>query len=308
MEAYQKISQPYKEEVQDIWEGNIIVEEKVDGSQFRIEITNGVLKCGSHHQDDLSLVDNNFKKATDKALEIFGAYKGSNITVFLEYLSKPKQVTIPYARVPKNNFVLFDVKHDGKYLTRIQKEAFGVVHDLEVVPLLWEGKGEDFTDEIRDKLLATPSYLGHQEGYDRVEGIVVKNYDKWYDVDKYPYLEGHWLCTKIVNQSHKENSKIEHPGAGQKLQDLKDSLRSIPRWRKAFQHLKERNEITLEMKDLGKLIPEVKNDIQEEEIQFIKDELFKLYGRDILDYATKGMAEWYQEFLIEESKQLNTEN
>ena len=138
----------------------------------------------------------------------------------------------------------------------------------------------------------------------------IKNYNKWYDIDKYPYLEGHWMCTKIVNQSHKENSKIEHPGAGQKLQDLKDSLRSIPRWRKSVQHLREDNTIgqTGEMSDLGKLIPAVKADIRDEEIQFIKDELFSLYGRDILDYATKGMAEWYKEFLIEESKQLNNKD
>lgn len=308
MESYQKISQPYKEEVQDIWKGHLVIEEKVDGSQFRIEIEDGKLKCGSHHMDDLSLVDNNFKKATDAAQEIFQHYIGTQdkTSVFCEYVSKPKQNTIAYQRIPKNYLVVFDVKIGTKYLNRKQKEEWvDLFPDLEIVPLLWEGKGEDFNETIQKELLTTPSFLGHQKGYDRIEGIVVKNYDQWYDVDKYPYLEGHWLCTKIVNESFKEKSKIENPGAGQKLQDLKDSLRSEARWRKGVQHLNEKGLLINEMQDMRFLVKEIKDDIQDEEIQFIKDELFSLYGRDILDYATKGLAEWYKNLLMENTKNGN---
>lgn len=305
MESYQKISQPYKPEIQDIWKGDIIVEEKVDGSQFRIELDAGEIKCGSHKMDDLSLVDNNFKKGTDAAQEIFKEYRqsGSKISIFCEYLGKPKQNSIAYKRIPEKYLVVFDIKVDDRYMDRDQKEAWASTFTgLEIVPLLWKGKGEDFTEKIQKELLTKPSFLGHQEGYDRIEGFVVKNYSKWYDVDKYPYLEGHWLCTKIVNDSFKEKNKIENPSAGNQLQALKDSLNSIPRWVKGVQHLREEGLIENELKDLGKIIPEVKRDIEEEEKEVIKEELWKLYGKDILAYSVKGLAEWYKEYLIEEAK------
>lgn len=300
MESYQKISQSYKPEVQDIWEGNIVVEEKVDGSQFRIEISEaGEIKCGSHHVDDLNLVDNTFKKATDAAQEIFAGYKPTtDITIFCEYLGKEKQNAIAYGRTPKKHLVVFDVKMMGQYFSRTSKEAWASNFEgLEVIPLLWSGNAKDFTDEVKQQMLAKPSYLGHQAGYDRIEGIVVKNYDKFYDVDKYPYLEGHWLCTKIVNDSFKEKNKVENPSAGDKFFNLKESLRAEPRWRKAKQHLDERGEITNELSDLGKIIPEIKNDIIEEEKEVIKEQLWKLYGNELLAHSTKGVAEWYKEEL-----------
>ena len=311
MESYQKISQPYKVEVQDIWQGDIIVEEKIDGSQFRVELDAGEIKCGSHHVDDLSQVDSMFKRATDAAQDIFKDYNhnGNKITIFCEYLGKPKQNAIAYSRTPEKLLTVFDIKVNEKYMDRDGKEAWAsTFKGLEIVPLLWKGKGEDFTDEIKEELLSKPSYLGHQAGYDRVEGIVVKNYSKWYDVDKYPYLEGHWLCTKIVNKSFQEKNKVENPSAGNDLQNLKESLHSIPRYRKTYQHLKEKGLITNELKDLALIIPEVKKDIQDEEIQCIKDELFSIYGKDIMSYATKGVAEWYKEFLVEQTKELNNQD
>lgn len=304
MESYQKISQSYKPEIQDIWNGHIIVEEKIDGSQFRINITtDGILSCGSHKVDDLSLVDNSFKKATDAAQDIFNGFKPSeDTTIFCEYLSKPKQNAIPYARTPEKYLTVFDVKVGSKYLNRTLKVMYvSGFKGLEITPLLWEGDSKEFTDEIRDGLLKTPSYLGHQPGYDKIEGIVVKNYNKYYDVDKYPYLEGHWLCTKIVNDSFKEKNKVENPNAKGKLENLKESLRSPARWRKGVQHLKESGLLQNELSDLGKLIPEIKKDIEDEEKEFIKEELWKLYGPEILGHSTKGLVEWYKELLNDKS-------
>jgi len=45
MESYQKIQQKYNKEVKDILNGYVVIEEKVDGSQFRIEVSpEGVIK------------------------------------------------------------------------------------------------------------------------------------------------------------------------------------------------------------------------------------------------------------------------
>ncbi len=308
MEPYQKIQQPYHKEVQNIWKGHIVVEEKIDGSQFRIEIIkNGEISCGSHHQE-LSMVDSMFKLGTDQAQEIFKSLPenmtgADKITVFCEYLSKPKQNTIAYSRTPGKNLVVFDVMYDDKYLNRKLKENFVNLYEgLEITPLLWEGEGKDFTDEIKAEILLKPSYLGHQGGYDKVEGIVVKAYDNYYDVNRYPYLQGQWLCTKIVNESFQEKNKVENPGVGGKMQKLKDSVNSEARWRKAVQHLKERGELLNEMKDMAKLAPEVQNDLLEEEKENIKEELWKLYGKSIIHNSIKGLPEWYKEQLVENVK------
>lgn len=304
MRSYQKIQQPYKEEVETIWNGHVIIEEKVDGSQFRIEIDDkGQISCGSHHQE-LNLVDNNFKKGTEAAQELFKNYKAPNncvTSIFCEYLSKPKQNAIPYARVPRNNLVIFDVIENSVYLNRKEKERFAEMMNMEVVPLLWEGAGESFTETTRAELLKMPSFLGHQAGYDRVEGIVVKNYGLWYDVNKYPYLEGMWLCTKIVNDSFKEKNKVENPSAGNALIALKESVRTEARWKKAVQHLKEKGELKLDMTDMVKLAPRVVDDLREEEEETIKKELWKLYGKSILQYSVRGLPEWYRKQLEEKT-------
>lgn len=305
MKNYQKIYGDHKREVQDIYEGHLIVEEKIDGSQFRIEIDEeGRIFCGSHHQE-LSLTGSNFKLGTEKAQEVLRGLKAENgdvISIFCEYLAKPKQNVIPYARVPRNHLVMFDAIVQGKYLDREEKERFAFNIGLECVPLLWRGPAEEFTEEVRKKLLKTKSFLGHQKGYDRIEGIVIKNYGKYYDLNKFPWLEGQFMATKIVNEEFKEINKRVNPRAGDKLQALKDSMRSEARWRKAVQHLKEKNELVNDMQDLAKLAPEVVRDIEEEEKEIIKDELWKLYGKSILQASVKGLPQWYQERLREENK------
>ena len=92
---------------------------------------------------------------------------------------------------------------------------------------------------------------------------------------------------------------MENPSAGDKLATLKESCRTEARWNKALQHLKERGEIVNEMKDLAKIAPEAVHDLEEEEKETIKNELWKLYGKSIIQYSVKGLPEWYKKLLME---------
>lgn len=300
MKSYQKIHAIHKPEVAGILYGHINVEEKIDGSQFRIEISNEGIKCGSHH---LELGDDSmFRLGTDNAKAIFKdteSANGETITVFGEYLSKPKQNQIPYERVPKHNIMIFDVMMGERYLDREEKERFAFLHDLEVVPLLWRGHGSEFTEEVREKLLKTKSILGHQSGYDRIEGIVIKNYDKTFNVIEGHSLYGHFMCTKIVNDSFKETKSIKNP-KGDKLETLKESVCSEARWKKALQHCTESGELIHDMKDIGTLTRRVMTDLEEEEKETIKDQLYKMYGKEILKASVSGLSTWYQDILQNE--------
>ena len=302
MESYQKIQQPYKEEVKGIYDGYVVIEEKIDGSQMRIEIdTDGTITCGSHHQDGVT-VDSMFRVGVEEAEKLFAEYKPKvKVTVFAEYLSKPKQNTIAYEKTPLHGLILFDVKKDTRYLDRKQKELFAKEHGMEIVPVLWEGEGSEVTEELTKELLTKPSVLGHQKGFDRIEGLVIKNYNKFYDVNRYPHLEGHWLCIKIVNDTFKEKNHEENPSSKNKFQELKEMYRTDARLLKAVQHLKEKGELKGELADLRFLVPEVIRDLEEEEKEVIKDALWKLFGKEICGYASKGMPEFYKKYLLEQS-------
>lgn len=305
MKHFPKIQAVHKPEAVGYQEGNIIIEEKVDGSQIRIEINDkGEISVGSHNVDNIHIGNSDgFVKAIESANTLFKNIKadaGEVITIFGEFLSKPKQNTIVYARTPNWYIVVFDVIVNGYYLNRQQKESFiSNFGMLEVVPLLWEGKGEDFTDEVREKLLKTPSFLGHQKGYDKVEGIVVKNYEKLFD-PRFRALEGKHMVVKIVNESFQEKHKVENPSQGNKVEELINSLNSEARWKKTIQHLREDGKLVNHMRDLGLIIPAIVADIEEEEKETIKEELFKIYMPKIKGRCTRGLPEFYMKYLEKE--------
>ena len=291
IESYQKIQQIYHKEVADILNSdNIVIEEKVDGSQFRIEIdTDGTIRCGSHHQE-LSMVDSMFKLATDTAESIFAGYKPvDKVTIFCEYLKSPKQNTLVYDRIPKNNLVIFDVKIGNRYSSRHEKVKFAETFGMEVVPALFQGNGNAITSEVIQDLLKWKSFLGGAT----IEGIVIKAYNDFYDVNLYPYLQGHWKCAKIVRPEFKEMNSETQVSQSRGLDRIKSLFNTEARWEKAIQHCKELGQITGEMKDLKYIVPEVQNDLEKEEIETIKNELYKEFGKEILRHSIKGLPEYY---------------
>jgi len=301
MEHFPRIQAVHKPEAVGFKEGNVIVEEKVDGTQVRFEIDDfGLISVGSHNVDNIHIgVSDGFGKAIETANKVFDGIEadlGEKIVIFGEYLSKPKQNTIPYARVPRYNVVIFDVIVNGYYLDREEKDRFGFQYGLEVVPLLWKGKGEDFTDEIREELLKTKSFLGHQAGYDKIEGIVIKNYGKLFD-PRFRALEGHHMVVKIVNESFQEKNKVENPGQGNKVEELINSLCSVARWNKSIQHLREDGLLNNHMKDLALIVPGIVKDIEEEEKESIKEELYKIYMPKIKQRCTRGLSGHYMKVL-----------
>lgn len=295
IESYQKIQQIYHKEVADILKcSNIVIEEKVDGSQFRIEIDpSGEIRCGSHHQE-LSMVDSMFKLATDQAESIFAGYKPvAKVTVFCEYLKSVKQNSLVYDRVPKNNLVIFDVKVGDRYSPRAEKVKFAETFGMEVVPALFQGNGEAITPEVIQDFLKWKSFLGGAI----IEGLVIKAYNEFYDVNLYPYLQGHWKCAKIVRDDFKEMNGENQVSQNRGIERIKSMFCTEARWNKAIQHCKELGQITGDMKDLKYLVPEVQNDLEKEEIETIKNELYKEFSKEIIRHSVKGLPEWYHKYL-----------
>jgi hypothetical protein len=75
-------------------------------------------------------------------------------------------------------------------------------------------------------------------------------------------------------------------------------LKTPARWQKSVMHLSERGEIENSQKDIGKLIKEVKNDIEKECGDEIRDTLYSWAIDNILRGVIVGFPEWYKEKLL----------
>ena len=93
--------------IKSIFEDDVEVTEKIDGSQFSFGILNSQLFCRSKGvQQQIDCPDKLFIQATEYVKSI--EYKlPNNIIFYGEYLKNPHHNTLTYDRIPKNHIILF---------------------------------------------------------------------------------------------------------------------------------------------------------------------------------------------------------
>ena len=267
----------------------VLVEEKIDGSQFSFGRFEDGLRCRSKGAVlNLLAPDAMFKRAVEI---IQGLPLRDGWTYRAEYVMKPKHNTLCYDRVPAKFLILFDINtgHE-EYLSRDAKEAEAARLGLEVVPRLFEGVVSD-VQLFRD-LLATASCLGGQP----VEGIVVKNYSR-FGADK-KVLMGKFV-SEAFKEIHGKEWKAKHLNSEGILVRLVGTYQTPARWAKAVQHLLERGELEQTPRDIGKLVVEVPADVEAECADEIKQRLWDWAWPTIRRGLIRGMPEWYKEQLME---------
>lgn len=271
--------------------GTVVIEEKVDGSQFAFGIDeNGEVGCRSHHQQIVMDAAGMFAKAAEyvqsitPTIERMFKVRKEPMWFYCEYLQKPKHNTLAYSRTPTNHLVLFDAKFGPNWLPYPSLHAMAGTLGIDVVPLLYEG---DAAPDTIKGLLTRESYLGGPT----VEGVVVKNYEQLIAIGGTTYP----LFCKLVNEAFKERNAKEwkQNSNKNKLQELMESYCTQARWQKAVQRLEEQGQLEHSPRDIGALMRVVGTDLLEEEAAAIKEELFKLYWKDIVRTAQHGLPEWY---------------
>lgn len=291
LHSYPKVYAIGHKAVAELFDGPVLVEEKIDGSQFSFGEINGQLCFRSRGAEiHVNEPDKMFAAAVNQAGEIANklhpgwTYRG-------EYLQKPKHNTLVYDRVPRRNVILFDINTGlEEYLARNQKEEEAERLDFELVPILYEGVITSPEELL--KLLETDSCLGGQ----KVEGIVVKNYAR-FGADK-KVLMGKYV-REDFKEKHSRAWKKANPGTGDVIGHLIAVLRNENRWEKAVQHLREKGQLEGSPRDIGPLIREAQEDIKAEETESIKNSLFNYAMPRILRASTGGLAEWYKKKLLE---------
>jgi hypothetical protein len=271
----------------------VIVEEKVDGSQFSFglfdhEDGERVLHCRSKGaQLNVIAPEKMFTEAVDvvKALPLVPGW-----TYRAEYLKKPKHNALAYDRIPEKHLIVFDINpgHE-EYLPYAQKAEECARLGLEIVPLVFEGRIEN-VEHFRS-MIDRVSALGGQ----KVEGVVVKNYNR-YGPDK-KVLMGKFV-SEAFKEVHAAEWKAANPTRSDIVERLIDTLRTPARWNKAVQHLRERGQIEDSPRDIGLLIREAQEDIEKECMDLISAKLLEWALPNIRRGVIRGLPEWYKDELV----------
>lgn len=275
----------------DLLDGEVVVQEKVDGSQFSVmRISDYLLMRSKGATIDPADPPKMFAKAVVAANAI-GSDLVPGVVYRFEFLRERKHVTLCYGREPKCNLVLLDVElppfcEFADVSLASEAERLGV----DAVPILWRGPGADLTIDRLRAWAEEESFLG---GVKR-EGVVIKNYAR-------PGPFGGILMGKYVREEFREQHgnewKRANPGRGDLVLVLGNQLRTEARWRKAIQRQAEAGELANEARDIGPLIRAIQADVAEEERAKILEELWRWAWPQLSKAVIRGFPEWYKERL-----------
>lgn len=273
----------------ELFDGPVLVEEKVDGSQFSFGLfEDGYRARSKGKQLILDAPEKMFATAVEH-IQTLPLREGW--TYRAEWLAKPKHNTLAYERAPTNGLIVFDI-NDGheSYLPWEAKAEEAARIGLEAVPVMHHGEVTDI-DMFRAMLDRT-SCLGGQ----LIEGVVLKNYAK-FGPDKKA------LLGKFVSERFKEKHKVEWRASNPTRKDVIALLglayKNEARWEKAVQHLREAGALEDSPRDIGALMKEVPADIKKECVDEIKDKLFEWAWPQIQRQVSNGLPEWYKGKLLE---------
>lgn len=296
--AYPKIlnfGQPY---IKDIFDGEVTVEEKLDGSQTSWLNFNGDLIFRSKGKiQQIECPDKLFSQGIEYLKSIIHKIP-ENIQLYAEYLKSPKHNVIAYDRIPKNHFMLFGIvdKNTQTFISdRGELERYADLLEIDPVPLIYKGRIES-AEQLKN-FLNRDSFCGGA----KIEGVVVKNYNKNLILggQVIPIMCGKYV-SEAFKEVHQRTWKKENTGKG-KWETFKDGYKTEARWLKAIQYLRDSGELELNPKDIGKIMKRINIDIIEEEKEVIKDFLWKEFGSEVLKSATRGVPEFYKEWLLNQN-------
>lgn len=320
--SYPKIYAMGHRGIADILLDDVLVEEKLDGSQFSFgvfeEHYNGPdnpnhdsaqeraaqqpqLRLRIRSKGAIMHVDapeKMFNKAVETVKSLFE--RGLLVpgwTYRAEYLSKPKHNTLAYDRAPNGWLAIFDINNgEESYLPYEQKEAEAQRLGLSVVPLVYTGRIAT-VDQFRS-MLDRESFLGGQ----KIEGVVVKNYAR-FGADK-KVLMGKFV-SEAFKEAHTGAWREANPGKQDVVEKLVQGLATPARWAKAVQHLTEKGQLEGSPRDIGNLIKEAQTDMLAECREEIQEALMKWALPHIIRGSVRGLPEWYKEELLK--KQFETD-
>lgn len=274
-------------------DGDVMVQEKVDGSQISWSLIDGQLRIRSKNQDITTQLEGGQFSPAVRYLHQVGQYMIPEAVYRGECVTKRKHNVLTYDSVPLGWVVLFEVTAstpmeltaiERDVLIRQEAESLGV----SATPLLHAGP---VTNELRDELMQRESFLGGC----RIEGIVLKRYDM-------RTRFGDPVFQKVVAKEFKEQHKKEWGGGLQRgdfLQALGEEFRTPARFRKAVQRMRDSGEYTGMAQDIPWLMKDLSLDFEAEHAEQLGQRLWEEFRKPIMASANRGFADWFKQELAD---------
>jgi len=294
IKAYPKIFSLGTDFIKDIFQGEVEITEKVDGSQFVFGRVNGEIYTRSK---GAVIYKENVQKMFQEAVDYVydnEQWVEEGTVYYCEYLKNEKHNSLHYDRIPKNHLALYGASTIGGTFTSDYRSLQNIADSLEidVVPLIYRGVIDDPKKVF--SLIEEKSYLGGAD----MEGCVVKNYNKPFLLGGQPIsvMAGKYVSEKF-KEVHKTKWNKENTSKG-KFDVFKSGFCTEARWHKAIQHLNEEGKLIGDPKDIGLLMKEIQKDVLEEEKNNITDFLWREFSKEIARTSVKGFPEFYKQYLV----------
>jgi hypothetical protein len=273
--------------IRDLLVGEVVVQEKLDGWQFAARVTGGRLRCRSKEAEidtgnpppQYAPAVSSLRAALDAGLLDEGfIYRG-------EAMAQARAHRLPYSRPPRGGLVLWDViKADGTHGDTLFTMLTASGLNVEATKSIYLGEGGAVTQDMLLGWLERESFLGGP----RIEGVVIKNYDRG-------------LVGKFV--THRFREVLQPDGKGDVIDQLIRAHRTGARREKAAQRLEARGALKYDHGDFAPLRDEVIADILEECTDTILEALPAENRNDntvrrIAEAAAEGMKQWWGRELI----------
>lgn len=282
---YNKIHRLGKEEVEGILDGEVFVQEKIDGANTSIWMEDGKMCFGSRNHEVPNF--NGIKEYAEKHEGILALLSEKpKYRLFGEWLIKH---TIAYNETSYKHFYLYDIL-DEELDTFLEPD---VVMDLaylfDIKKPQFHGKGV-FTEEELQQFVGK-SVLGNKG-----EGIVIKRHgftDKFGESPRY---------AKIVTQDFKENNAIAFGGNNKHSetyweQYICNEYMSVARIRKVMQKIESAEDVKCDLSLTPRIANSAYHDLLTEEIWAIQKKCGDINFKSLSRICMKKAQQIYKDIL-----------
>lgn len=300
---YPKVRTIGHREISELFDGEVVIQEKVDGSNFSFgRDEHGELFCLSRTQRlSLDNPEKQFAPAVEYVKDLSNRGQIPAGYIFrCEYLRAPKSNVLAYSRIPKNHLALFEmsiISSTGNVTnigdSGVTLDRWSRILDIDLVDEIHRGEFGNYSDFLewlnKEGILGRESFLGGQ----KIEGVVVKNFNRF-------SVHGGILLGKFVRAEFKEQHRHVMKSEKSCPVDLIGASFGGPaRWHKAVQRLSDEGRLVGAPEDIPALLQQVAKDVHEECAEEAKEALWNHFKGHVVGGARRGLAEWYKGYLTQ---------
>ncbi|MBI2981634.1 MAG: hypothetical protein HYY44_05000 [Deltaproteobacteria bacterium] len=327
MEKPQFTQYPHIENIEDVPAlfdlPEVIVTEKIHGSAMRLGVIGNQLRLGGRKyefedrnplsKDGQGFVSWVLDTGLDKKmLEVFS---GHDVIFYGEWhgLGTPRkgwpQIQKGIRYIQGNDFRVFDVKVDGRYLPQDEIAGWAARVGLRTVPVLYRGKP---VMDLFDSLIDTESRLAQENGIhdpaNTLEGLVIRPPEFVWDEKRNPvmakYKIGKWAerasALKHPNQMKKSRESLPAPAGAR---EFAEEFVTRARLGHIFDSLREEG-LPVEKGSLGEVMKRMGQDIKREGAKTL--EQARLEWKDASPFVSRLVKDLFLNYLRENDSRAST--